>query len=109
MVFVQKDVYPKIINTYIQSQKNATKISHYNPVDNVKPMKETTNLIENSRMSSLKNAPIRNSDKQRPPPRARRRRSSEAAAANLKAHLRSTIHQARANHGVMMVWCGGED
>ena len=68
MVFVHKDTYPKIIDTYIQAQKNATKISHYNPVDNVKPMKETANLIENSRMSSLKNAPIRNSDKKTPPP-----------------------------------------
>ena len=68
MVFVQKDIYPKIYNTYIQSQKNATKISHYNPLDNVKAMKETTNLIENSRMSGLKNAPIRNSDKKTPPP-----------------------------------------
>lgn len=68
MVFVQKDIYPQLINNYIQSQKNATKISHYNPLDNVEPMKETTNLIENSRMSSLKNAPIRNSDKKSPPP-----------------------------------------
>ncbi len=67
MVFVQKDIYPKIIDTYIKAQNNATKINPYNPLDNVKPMKSTTNLILNHRTSSLKNAPILNSDKKSPP------------------------------------------
>tara|TARA_B110001450_G_scaffold44681_1_gene41235 strand:- start:10769 stop:11059 length:291 start_codon:yes stop_codon:yes gene_type:complete len=66
MVFIQKDIYPKIIDTYIKAQNNATKVTHYNPMDNVKPMHSTTNLILNQRTSSLKNAPIMNSDKKKP-------------------------------------------
>lgn len=67
MVFIQKDIYPTLINNYIKVQNNATKINPYNPVDDVKPMKATTNLILNQRTSSLKNAPILNSDKKTPP------------------------------------------
>ena len=67
MVFIQKDIYPTLINNYIKAQNNATKINPYNPVDDVKPMKSTTNLILNQRTSSLKNAPILNSDKKTPP------------------------------------------
>lgn len=69
MVFIQKDIYPTLINNYIKAQKNATKINHYNPNDDdvVKPMKATTNLILNQRTASLKNAPILNSDKKTPP------------------------------------------
>ncbi len=65
MVFIQKDIYPKIIDTYIKAQNNATKVTHYNPMDNVKPMHSTTNLILNQRTASLKNAPIQNSDKKK--------------------------------------------
>ncbi len=65
MVFIQKDIYPKQIKTYVNAQDNATKISHYNPVDNVKPMHATTNLILNHRTSNLKNAPIQGSDKKK--------------------------------------------
>jgi len=65
MVFIAKDIYPKIIDTYVKAQNNATKIEHYNPIDNVKPMKYTTNLILNHRTASLKNAPIQNSDKKK--------------------------------------------
>jgi hypothetical protein len=67
MVFVQKDIYPKIIDNYIKAQNNATKIQHYNPLDNVKPMKPTTNLILDQRTASLKNSPIMNSDKKTAP------------------------------------------
>lgn len=67
MVFTQKDIYPTLINNYIKAQNNATKINPYNPVDDVKPMKATTNLILNQRTASLKNAPILNSDKKTPP------------------------------------------
>ena len=65
MVFTQKDTYPKIIDTYIKAQNNATKINPYNP--DIKPMKATTNLILNQRTASLKNAPILNSDKKTAP------------------------------------------
>ena len=64
-MFTQKDIYPKIIDTYIKAQNNATKIEHYSPIDNVKPMHATTNLILNHRTKSLKNAPIQNSDKKK--------------------------------------------
>jgi hypothetical protein len=67
MVFIQTDIYPTLINNYIKAQNTATKINPYNPVDDVKPMKATTNLILNQRTSSLKNAPILNSDKKTPP------------------------------------------
>ena len=67
MVFIQKDIYPQIIDTYIKAQNNATKINHYNPNDDIKPMKATTKLILNQRTASLKNAPILNSDKKTPP------------------------------------------
>ena len=67
MVFIQKDIYPTLINNYIKAQNNATKINPYNPIDDVKPMKSTTNLILNQHTSSLKNAPILNSDKKTPP------------------------------------------
>ena len=53
----------------MKAQRGATTIKHsdvYNPIDNVESMKYTKNLVENSRVSSLKNAPIKNSDKQMP-------------------------------------------
>lgn len=62
-MFIQKDIYPKIIDNYLQAQQGATKINHYNPFSDVKNMKSTDNLIENSRIKGLKNKPIRNSDK----------------------------------------------
>lgn len=65
-MFVQKDIYPQLIDTYIKAQNDATKID-YSKNYKIKPMKTTTNLIENSRMTGFKNAPIRNSDKQKPP------------------------------------------
>jgi hypothetical protein len=65
MVFIQKDIYPKIIDNYIKAQNTATKVTHYSPLDDVKPMHSTTNLILNQRTSSLKNAPIQNSDKKK--------------------------------------------
>lgn len=64
-MFIQKDIYPQLIDTYIKAQHNATKIEQYNPVDSIKPMKETTNLILNQRTASLKNAPIKDSDKKK--------------------------------------------
>ena len=68
MVFIQKDTYAKEIKNYIQSQHNATKIEQYNPADSIKPMKATTNLILNQRTASLKNAPIKDSDKKKAVP-----------------------------------------
>lgn len=66
-MFIQKDIYPTLIDNYLQAQQGATKIKHYNPVSDVKNMKSTINLVENSRVQGLKNAPIRNSDKKQAP------------------------------------------
>jgi hypothetical protein len=61
-MFIQKDIYPDLLKQYKNFQKQATKID-YDRNYEIKPMKETVNLIENMRTSSIKNAPIKNSDK----------------------------------------------
>lgn len=64
-MFIQKDIYPVLLKDYKNFQKQATKIN-YDDNFKIKPMKETVNLIENMRTSSIKNSPIKNSDKQKP-------------------------------------------
>ena len=65
-MFIQKDIYPDLLKDYKNFQKQATKINYDDNYD-IKPMKETVNLIQNMRTSSIKNAPIRNSDKIKAP------------------------------------------
>lgn len=65
-MFIQKDTNVQVLDSYLKAQKNATKID-YSDIYKIKPQKPTTNLIENQRVSSLKNAPIKNSDKKEPP------------------------------------------
>lgn len=61
MVFIQEDTIKKTKETWNKFNKLRTTVKYDNEV--VKPMKYTTNLILNSNISSLKNAPIKNSDK----------------------------------------------
>jgi len=65
-MFIQKDIYPDLLKDYKNFQKQATKVD-YDDNYEIKPMKETVNLIQNMQTSSLKNAPIRNSDKMKVP------------------------------------------
>ena len=62
---MQKDIYPDLLKNYKNFQKQATKINYDNY--DIKPMKETVNLIQNMQTASIKNAPIKNSDKMKPP------------------------------------------
>ena len=52
------------INMYKLYNKDRTEVD-YSDNQKVKPMKSTINLIENQRISGLKNAPIRGSDKRK--------------------------------------------
>lgn len=65
-MFIQKDIYPNLLKDYKNFQKQATKIN-YDDNYEIKPMKETINLIENMRTNGIKNTPIRNSDKLKAP------------------------------------------
>ena len=65
-MFIQKDIYPDLLKNYKNFQKQATKIN-YDDNYEIKPMKETVNLIQNMQTASIKNAPIRNSDKIKAP------------------------------------------
>lgn len=65
-MYIQKDIYPDILANYKKFNEQSTKVD-YSGLNKIKPMKETINLILNHRTASLKNAPIRNSDKKEPP------------------------------------------
>ena len=61
-MFIQKDIYPDILQNNSKFSKQATKVD-YSDIGIVKPMKSTTNLILNHRTTSLHRVPIQNSDK----------------------------------------------
>ena len=61
-MFIQKDIYPDILQNNSKFSKAATKVD-YSDIGIVKAMKSTTNLILNQRTSSLHRVPIQNSDK----------------------------------------------
>ena len=65
-MLIHIDIYPDLLIDYKNFQKQATKINYDDNYD-IKPMKETVNLIQNMQTASIKNAPIRNSDKLKPP------------------------------------------
>jgi hypothetical protein len=64
-MFTQKDIYPDTLALYKKFNKDRTKIEHLPP--NIHPMKWTTNLILNEKISHLKNAPIQNSHLKKAP------------------------------------------
>ena len=64
-MFIQKDIYPDILQNNSKFSKAATKVD-YSDIGIVKAMKSTTNLILNQRTSSLHRVPIQNSDKKQP-------------------------------------------
>ena len=65
-MFIQKDIYPDILKNDTKFSKAATKVD-YSDNYKIKPQKPTSNLILNHRTASLKNAPIRDSDKKKAP------------------------------------------
>ena len=65
-MYTQKDTYPDILSNYKHFNKDRTKVD-YSDNYKIKPQKPTSNLILNHRTASLKNAPIRDSDKKKAP------------------------------------------
>ncbi len=65
-MYIQKDRYLDILANYKKFNEDSTKID-YSVLPQPKNNKETVNLILNQRTASLKNAPIRNSDKKKAP------------------------------------------
>ena len=63
-MYIQKDIYPQILTNYSKFNEERTKVD-YSENGIVKPVKYTTNLILNQHTSSLKNAPILDSDKKK--------------------------------------------
>ena len=51
-MFIQKDIYPDLLKDYKNFQKQATKIN-YDDNYEIKPMKETVNLIQNMQTASI--------------------------------------------------------
>ena len=65
-MYIQKDRYLDVLANYKKFNEDSTKID-YSVLPQPKNNKETVNLILNQRTASLKNAPIRNSDKKKGP------------------------------------------
>lgn len=66
-MFIQKDTYPNILKDYKASIKSAVNTEHNDITDKIKPMKWTTNLVEDLRVTESKVEPIQNSHLKKAP------------------------------------------
>jgi hypothetical protein len=66
-MFIQKDTYPSLLKDYKASVKTAVNAEHNDITDKIKPLKWTTNLIEDIRVTESKTLPIQNSHLKKPP------------------------------------------